>query len=62
MKFGMDIHGTQRMCANDFGHPLTYPVAPTAGQRFHSSNEISQRLSYELAQNFHSWFPDDAPP
>ncbi len=42
MKFGTDIHGAQRMNSSDFGDPLTFPVAPSAGQSFTLICEISQ--------------------
>lgn len=28
MKFGTGIHGSQRVDPNEFGHPMTFPVAP----------------------------------
>ncbi len=63
MKFGTDGHGTQRMNLNDFGVPLTFHLAPPAGQRFHLSSEISQHLQIDWHKIWyrHSWFLDDVP-
>ncbi len=35
VRFGADIHGSQRMNPNDFGDHLTFPPAPPMGQSFH---------------------------
>lgn len=44
MKFGIDVHGPQRMSPNEFVEPMTFPLAALAGQKFHLSIEISQHL------------------
>lgn len=49
MIFCTDVHSAQTI--NWSGDALTFSVAPPAGQMFHLSCEISQRLVYELAKN-----------
>ncbi len=49
IKFCTDVHGSQRMNPTDFGDPLTFSLAPPAGQSFHLSCEISQYLLDGLA-------------
>ncbi len=51
MKFGTDMDAAQMMNPKDIGDPLIFPVAPSAGQSFHLSSEISQHLLDGLAQN-----------
>lgn len=50
MKLCTDIHGPQRMCPNDFGDPLTLPLALPAGQSIYLSSEVCQNLLDGLAQ------------
>ncbi len=61
LKFCTDIHGAQRINPNDFGDPLTFPLAPPAGITYHLSCKISQHLFDGLAQILfkHSLFPED---
>lgn len=42
MKFCAEIHGW--INPTDFGNPPTFPLAPPAGQHFHLSIVIAQRL------------------
>ncbi len=44
MKFGADIHGSQRINPYDFGDPLTFPLAPAKGQHL---SEICK--NYEIS-------------
>lgn len=52
MTFGTHIHRAQRKVLNDFGNPLTFYLAPPAGQYLHLSSEMSLHLLYTLAQHF----------
>lgn len=38
IKLGLDIHVFQKINWNNFGGPLTFPVAPSSGQNFNVSN------------------------
>ncbi len=40
MKFCSGIHGAQRMNPDDFGDPLTFPLAPPSGQKLNLSNTL----------------------
>lgn len=44
MRFWTDIHGSQKINLNDFGDPLTLPLAPTAGRRVLVLSDISRQL------------------
>lgn len=46
-----DIHCALMMNPNDFGDPLTFYLAPSAGQIFHLISEIYQPILDGLAQN-----------
>ncbi len=46
----MDNHGVLKMSPTDSGGPLTFHLAPPAGQSFHLFSEISQHLLEGLAQ------------
>ncbi len=48
MKFCTYIDGSQKMNPADFGDPLTFHLAPPAGQSFHLSNEVFQTLPDRL--------------
>ncbi len=58
MKFGADIHGSQRMNPKIFGDSLSFHLVPPAGQRFFISCEISQLLNWLKILHVHSWSPD----
>ncbi len=45
MKFGADIHDPQRMNTDFCGGPLTFHLAPQAGQRFYPGKYLSAHLS-----------------
>ena len=49
MKCGPDTQGAQRINANDFGNPLTFPLAPSAGHIINLYNKMSQNLRKRLA-------------
>ncbi len=52
MKFGADIHGSQRMNPTDCGDPLTFHLAPPARQCFHLS-------SYKGCIGKQNFYPDN---
>lgn len=42
MKFCADFHDSKKTNPDDFGEPLTFSLAPPAGQRFYLSCEMAQ--------------------
>lgn len=58
MEFTTDIQGPW-IPSNDFGDPLTFPIAPPTGQSFHLHCDKSQHL-HTFAQLWyrHPWSPD----
>ncbi len=53
------IHSPQRRNRNDVGDPLTFPLAPQAGQSFYLCCEILQNLLDGLDWYKHSLIPED---
>ena len=52
MKFGADIRNSLMMDPNDFGDPLTAPIAPSWGQLLNISTCISNGLPISLSAQY----------